>query len=88
MQTRPAVTLPSLRALSAVELEDFAVFDEDGEVDDAEAAGEFGVLLEVAVVAVDGDEEFRPQQVDHEALLFLAAVAADVDEAVRRRRRR
>jgi hypothetical protein len=26
----------------------------------------------MAVVAVDGDEELRPEQVDHEALLFLA----------------
>ena len=42
---------------------------------------DFGVLLEMTIVAVDGDEELGPQQVDHEPLLFLAGVAADVDEA-------
>ncbi len=65
----------------AVELEDVAIFDDEGEVDNAEALGDFGMLFEMAEVAVDGDEEFRPEQVDHEALLFLAGVAADVDEA-------
>ena len=55
----------------------------DGVFDDAGAGGEFGVALEVAVVAVDGDEELGPQQVDHQAQLFLRAVAADVDEALR-----
>ena len=35
----------------------------------------------MTVVAMDGDEELRPHEVDHQANLFLAAVSADVDEA-------
>ena len=41
------------------------------------------MAAEVAVVAVDGDEELGADEIDEEAQLFLAAVAADVDEAVR-----
>ena len=70
-----------------VEVEDLAVFEQDDLLDDAHVGGEFGVALEVAIVAVDGDEELGPQQVDHQPQLFLRAVAADVDEALRCRRR-
>ena len=40
------------------------------------------VLPQIAVVAVDGDEELGPDQVDQQAHLFLAAVAADVDQSM------
>ena len=82
MQTRPTVILPTLVGAVAVEVEHVAVFEQDDLLEDARGAGEFGVALEVAVVAVDGDEELWAQQVDHQAQLFLRAVAADVDEAV------
>ncbi len=62
MQTRPTVTLPFLTAECLVELEDLAVFEQDDLFDDAGASGELGVALEVAVVAVDGDEELRPER--------------------------
>ena len=35
----------------------------------------------MTIVAVDGDEELGPQQVDHQPHLFLAAVAAHVDQS-------
>ena len=38
------------------------------------------MLLQMAVVAVYGDEELRAEQVNHQALLFLAGMTADVDE--------
>jgi hypothetical protein len=40
------------------------------------------VANEVAVVAVDGDEVLGADEVDEQALLFLRAVAADVNQAV------
>ncbi len=70
-----------LAGVVAVELEDFTVFHDQGEVDDAEALCERGMLFQVTIIAVDGNEEFRPEEVDHEPLFFLAGVAADVDEA-------
>ena len=45
--------------------------------------GKLGVAAQVAVVAVDGDEELGPHEVDEQAELFLAAVSADVNKAVR-----
>src|ERR1700739_4280642 len=51
-------------------------------LDGAGFHSELGVAAEVAVVAVDGDEELGAHKIDEEAQLFLAAVAADVDEAV------
>src|SRR6185437_38709 len=41
-----------------------------------------GMAFEVAVVAVDGHEKFRADEVDHHPKLFLRAVAGNVDEAV------
>ena len=40
------------------------------------------MAAQVAIVAVDGDEELGADEVDEQAQLFLAAVAADVDQAV------
>src|ERR1700674_4913875 len=42
-------------------------------------AGQLGMQLELPIFAVDGDEIFRPYQVDDELQFFLAAVSADVD---------
>src|ERR1700674_468115 len=46
-------------------------------------AGQLGVQLELPVFAVDGDEIFRPYEVDDELQFFLAAVSADVNRRVR-----
>src|ERR1039458_4318199 len=73
--------LAALGRAVLVKVEDLTVFEEDDFLDDVHVAGKLGVALEVAVVAVDGDEEPRPQQVEHEAHRFLRAVTADVDEA-------
>ena len=79
---RPVVTLPFFCDGVAGELEDVAVFKEHGFLGDAGGEGELDVALEVAVVAVDGDEELGLDEVDHQLELFLRAVAGDVDEAV------
>ena len=82
MQTRPTVILP---VLSALVLSRSRISPSSSRMTFSTMSrlrGEFGVALEVAVVAVDGDEELGPQQVDHQAQLFLRAVAADVDEAL------
>jgi hypothetical protein len=65
-----------------VEGEDVAVFEQHDFFGNAGGDGELDVALEVAVVAVDGDEEFGLDEVDHQAKLFLRAVAADMDKAV------
>ena len=82
MSTRPAVTLSLLRASVLVELEHVAVFDDDGVFDSAGFHGHLRVAAEVAIVAVDGDEVLWPDEIDEQAHLFLAAVAADVNQAV------
>ena len=46
-----------LAGVGLVELEHVAVFDDDGGADGAGFRGDLGVLAQVAVVAVDGDEE-------------------------------
>src|SRR5271167_1061724 len=51
-------------------------------LDGAGFHGELRVTTQVAVVAVDGDEELGADEIDEQAQLFLAAVAAYVDEAV------
>ena len=68
--------------LGLVEFEDVAVFHDDCGADSAGFDGDLGVLLEVAEVAVDGDEVLGADEVDEEALLFLRAVAGDVDESL------
>ena len=40
------------------------------------------MALEVAIVAVHGDEELGLNEIDHQLELFLRAMAGDVDEAV------
>ncbi len=62
--------------------EDIAVFHQDDLLGDAGGCGQLDVALEVAVVAVDGNEELGAHEVDHHAEFFLGAVAGDVDEAV------
>ena len=79
---RPYIDLAVFGDAIGRELEDVAVFGDHGLLDDAEGLGEFGMAFEVAVVAMDGDEELRPDEIDHEAELILRAVAGDVDEAV------
>ena len=79
---RPVVTLPFLVAVSLVNSRDLAVFHQDGALGDAGGHGEFDVALEVAEVAVDGDEELGLDEVDHHLELFLGAVSGDVDETV------
>ena len=71
-----------LARVGLIEFEDVAVFDDDGMFDGAGLHGELRVAAEVAVVAVDGNEELGAHEIDQQAQFFLAAVAADVDEAV------
>jgi hypothetical protein len=40
------------------------------------------VALQVTVVAVNGHEELRADEVDHHPQLFLRSMARDMDEAV------
>src|ERR1035441_4588518 len=40
------------------------------------------MTLQMAVVAVNGDEELRPQQVDHQPQFLLRAVSAYVDQTL------
>jgi hypothetical protein len=54
--------LAALLRVSLVEVEDLAVFEQDDLLGDAGRRRELGVALEVAVVAVDGDEELGPQR--------------------------
>ena len=62
-----------------VELQNVAALDHDDLSDRAlHAAGQFGVALELAVFAVNGDEVSWPHQVDDQLQLLLAGVAADV----------
>ena len=82
MQTRPGGDLAGLVGGFAVDREHIAVFQQQNLLGDAGGKRQLNVALEVAVVAVDGDEELRSHEVDHHAKLFLRAVAGDVDEAV------
>jgi hypothetical protein len=66
----------------AVDGKDVAVFEQEDLLGNAGGGGELEVALEVAVVAVHGNEELGAHEVDHHAQFFLGAVAGDVDEAV------
>src|SRR5579885_877860 len=66
------------------EFKDVATFDQDDLADRAvHGSSHFGVQLELAVLAMDGNEVARLHQVDDELQFFLAGVPADVH---RRRR--
>src|SRR6476469_9434791 len=51
-------------------------------LDGASFHGELGVAAKIAIVAVNRDEELGPDKIDEEAQFFLAAVAADVYQAM------
>src|SRR5579862_5109472 len=70
-----------LACIGVVELEHVSIFDHDGVFDGAGLHGDLGVAMEIAIIAVDGNEVLGPDQVDEEAHFFLAAVTAHVDEA-------
>ena len=81
MQTRPTVTLPALRAPLVIDFEDVAGFHDEGlfEAGEAQVLGQAGVLGKLAVLAVDGHEEARAHQVQHQPQFFDAGVAGDVE---------
>ena len=80
MQTRPTLTSSGFAGAEFVEFENVAAFDEHDFADRAmHGSGQFGVQLQLAVFAVDGNEVARLDQVDDEPEFFLAAVSADVD---------
>ncbi len=67
-----------------VESENVSAFDEHDIADRAtHGSGQFGVQLELAIFAVDGNEILGPNKVDDELQLFLAGVPADVYRRVR-----
>ena len=82
MRMRPAVTLSFLRASvwssSSTSPSSMTMACSTAPVSMASC----GVAAQVAIVAVNGDEVLGPHQIDEQAQFFLAAVAADVDEAV------
>ena len=51
-------------------------------LDGAGLHGKLRVAAQVAIVAVDGDEELGPHEIDEEAKFFLASVSADMNQAV------
>ncbi len=83
MQTRPAVTFPFLRASFGGQLQHIAVFDQNRLADYSGFDRDLRVLLQMAVIAMHGNEKLRTQQVDEQPLLFLAGVAADMDQSRR-----
>ena len=69
-------------AVVGLELEHVAVLeDEDVLVGHARLAGQLGVLVLHAVLAVDRDQEPGSREVQHHLEVFLGGVAADVDAA-------
>ena len=74
------VDLSCLARSEFVELEHVATLQQHDFADGAvHSSGHFGVQLELAVLAVDGNEVFRFDQVDDELEFVLAGVPADVD---------
>jgi hypothetical protein len=71
-----------LAGVAFVQFQNVAVFNDDGVLDGAGFHGQAGVAHQVAVVAVHRNEVFGANQVDEQALLFLRAVAADVNQSV------
>ena len=81
MQTRPVVTLPAFVAVFASTSRTSPSSSSSACCDHAGVLGQLHVLLQMTVIAMNGDEELRPQQIDHQPHLFLAAVPAHVDQA-------
>ena len=65
---------------SGIHFENIPILEQHGAVYHPAAGCQFGTLLQVAIVAVQRNEKFGPQQVDHQPELFLAAVPAHVNQ--------
>jgi len=80
MQTPADVDPSRFAGAEFVDFQHVSTFDEHDLADGAvHGSGHFGVQLELAVLAVDGNEIFWLDQVDDEFEFVLAGVAADVD---------
>src|ERR1017187_9493667 len=71
-----------LAGVVLVEFEHVAVFDNDGVLHRTGFHGHLRMFAKISIVAVYRDEELGAHQVDEQTHLFLASVAADVNEAV------
>src|SRR5665213_71155 len=63
-----------------VQLQNIPVLQQNRLLHYSHRAGEIHVPLEVAIVAMYGDEELWSNEVNHQPQLFLAAVSTDVDQ--------
>src|ERR1700722_10760082 len=64
-----------------VQLEDVSVLQEQRLLRYTRVFRQLHVLLQMTIVAMDGNKELGPQQVDHQPHFFLTTVPAHVDQA-------
>ena len=77
---RPTLTRAGFACAEFVEFENVSALDQHDFADGAvHGSGHFGVQLQLAVFAVNGNEIARLDQVDDELEFFLAGVSADVN---------
>ena len=82
MHTRPVVTLPFFVARCLSNSRTSPSSSRMASPTVPVVTRELDMLLEMAIVPMDRDEELGPQQVHHQLQLFLAAVSAHVDQPV------
>src|ERR1700727_2183550 len=73
--------LARLRSRAPVDLENVAVLEQYRLLHYAHRTRELRMAFQVAIVAVDRNEELRTDQVDHQPQLLLASMSARVDQA-------
>src|SRR6202035_6141215 len=79
----PDIDPAGLACSQFVELENVAALDQNRFANRAvHGAGHFRVQLQLAILAVDGNEVFRLHQVDDQLQFVLAGVTADVHRRV------